>query len=103
VLVLLALADGDAHGYSIRQQVLERSDGRLRLDPGSLYRAIGRLVDEGLIEESPETPADHNDDDRRRYYRLTPVGRRALAAEADRLEALAAQVRAAGLRRPRRA
>lgn len=98
-LILLALADGEEHGYSIRQEVIERSDGAVRLDPGSLYRLMARLFDEGLVEESPTPPAHHNDDDRRRYYRLTPRGRKVMAAETNRLEALVKQARAAGAKR----
>jgi DNA-binding PadR family transcriptional regulator len=92
-LILLALHDGDAHGYRIRTAVIEQSRGLVRLDPGSLYRHIARLVDEGLIAES--TPhARPEDDERRRYYRLTPLGRRLLAAETDRMAALVTAARA---------
>jgi len=102
-LILLALADGDAHGYRIRQHVIEQSDGAVRLDPGSLYRLIARLFDDGLVAEAPAPPRSHNDDERRKYYRLTPLGRRVLASETDRLEALVARVRASAAARPRRA
>jgi DNA-binding PadR family transcriptional regulator len=95
-LILLALADGDAHGYQIRKTVIERSDGTVRLDPGSLYRLIGRLLDDKLVVEAPRPAAD--DDPRRRYYRLTRDGRRVLLEETDRLAALVALVRARRVR-----
>jgi DNA-binding PadR family transcriptional regulator len=101
-LILLALADGEAHGYQLRKNVIEHSNGSVRLDPGSLYRLIGRLLDEGLIDEAPARTGD-DEDSRRRYYRLTAQGRRVLAEETDRLADLVAQVRARGVRRPRKA
>ena len=100
-LILLSLADGELHGYQIRKDVIARSDGAVRLDPGSLYRLIGRLLDDGLIDEVTRTGGD--DDERRRYYRLTPEGRRMLMRETDRLADLVAQVRARGARRARKA
>lgn len=87
--ILVALADGDRHGYAIMQEVSKRSGGTVRLGPGTLYGAISRLLKGGLIEESEERPDPEMDDSRRRYYRLTDQGGRALAAEATRLEALA--------------
>jgi DNA-binding PadR family transcriptional regulator len=84
LLVLLVLANAPAHGYAIRQRVIERSDGAVDLDPGSLYRLIARLADDGLVDEA----ARDSGNDRRRTYRLTPRGRRVLAAELDRLAAL---------------
>jgi len=92
--VLLALVDGDAHGYRIRADVIERSDGALTLDPGSLYRLIARLSDDGLIEEAPGRPKADEDDERRRYYRLTPLGKRLLTAETNRMADLVAVARA---------
>jgi DNA-binding PadR family transcriptional regulator len=84
--ILLALLDGPTHGYGILQHVRARSDGRVRLGTGSLYRHLGRLIDAGLVAEA-EPPA--GDDARRSaYYRLSPRGRAALAAERDRLAAL---------------
>ena len=97
--ILVALADQDRHGYAIMQDVAARTDGRMTLSPGTLYGAIKRLLDEGLIVELRERPED--DDERRRYYRLTPEGRDAAQAEADRLTTLLHQARAAGLT-PRR-
>ncbi|HET9178525.1 MAG TPA: PadR family transcriptional regulator [Terriglobia bacterium] len=87
--ILIALADGDRHGYAIMQEVSNRSGGTVRLGPGTLYGAISRLLRDGLIEESEERPDPEMDDSRRRYYRLTGQGGRALAAEAKRLEDLA--------------
>ena len=86
--VLLSLADQEQHGYGIMQEVLERTDGRVRLWPATLYGTLKRLIDEELIEESEERPAPELDDARRRYYRLTRLGRRVLAAESERLEDL---------------
>jgi DNA-binding PadR family transcriptional regulator len=92
--ILLALADGDAHGYRIRAEVIERSNGALNLDPGSLYRLIARLSADGLIDEAPSRPKADEDDERRRYYRLTALGKRVLAAETERMAALVAFSRA---------
>jgi DNA-binding PadR family transcriptional regulator len=91
--VMLCLADGEQHGYAIMQEVLERSDGKIRLWPASLYGNIKRLIKADLIEESEERPAPQLDDARRRYYRLTPLGRRVLKAECDRLHALVRDAR----------
>jgi len=93
-LVLVSLAAGDRHGYALRKDVAERSGGSIRLGPASLYRTIGTLLADGLIEESGRRPAPELDDERRRYYRITERGRRALRAEISRLEALAAAARA---------
>src|SRR5690349_4614094 len=86
--VLLSLADQEQHGYGIMQEVLDRTGGKVRLWPATLYGTLKRLIDAGLIEESDERPAPELDDARRRYYRLTPFGRRVLAAESARLEDL---------------
>lgn len=93
--ILLALADGDQHGYRIMQEVESRSDGRVTLHPGTLYRALARMLESGLIEELDERPTK-GDDERRRYYRLTPIGIAVARAEAERL---ASQVKAARARR----
>jgi len=85
--ILLALAARDRHGYAIRRAVEEQSEGSVRLGPGTLYAAIRRLEDGGLIEESSWRPDPDLDDDRRRYYRLTKIGRQALQAETERLQA----------------
>ena len=86
--ILLALADGQKHGYGIMQEVTKHTDGKLRLGPGTLYGAIKHLLEEGLIEESGKRPDPAHDDERRRYYGLTEFGRRVAAAEAARLEEL---------------
>ena len=86
--VLLSLADQEQHGYGIMQEVLDRTRGKVRLWPATLYGTLKRLIDEQLIEESDERPAPELDDARRRYYRLTKFGRRVLAAESRRLEDL---------------
>ena len=95
--ILVALADKDRHGYSIMQEVAARTDGAVRLSPSTLYSAIKRLLEEGLIEELAERPDPDNDDERRRYYRLTKAGRRAAADEAKHLEKLLADARSSGL------
>ena len=98
--ILVALAGGDRHGYSILTEVRERTGEALR--PGSLYRAIGRLLDDRLIEELDERPDREIDDERRRYYRLTDLGRRVAEAEAVRLAAQVRHARAARLLEKRR-
>ena len=92
--ILLCLADGEQHGYAIMREVLERTDGAVRLWPATLYGALRRLVDAGLIEESGGQPA--TDDMRRRFYRLTLEGRGVVAAEIRRLETLLRAARAKG-------
>jgi len=86
--VLLSLADQEQHGYGIMQEVLERTGGKVRLWPATLYGTLKRLIDQDLIQESLLRPAPERDDARRRYYRLTSLGRRVLAAESERLEDL---------------
>jgi DNA-binding PadR family transcriptional regulator len=86
--VLLSLADRDQHGYGIMQEVLERTGGKVRLWPATLYGTLKRLLDAELVDESAVRPPPDTDDARRRYYRLTPLGRRVLAAESQRLEDL---------------
>lgn len=87
-LILLMLARADRHGYGIMQDVADFTGGDIQLEAGSLYRTIRRLQDERLLEESARRPAPDLDDERRRYYRLTPLGRRVAAAEATRLRQL---------------
>ena len=87
-LILLMLGRGERHGYGIMQDVLAHTEGRTELEAGSLYRTIRRLADERLLEESARRPAAESNDERRRYYRLTPFGRRVVAAEAARLRDL---------------
>jgi len=95
--ILVSLADRDRHGYSVLQDVAERTGGALRFSPSSLYTSIRRLLEQGLIEELAERPDPEHDDERRRYYRLTAVGRQVAMAEARRLERLLADARATGL------
>ena len=99
--ILVALADADRHGYAIMQDVAARTDGRMKLSPGTLYGSIKRMLEDGLITEIDERPDPDNHDERRRYYRLTKYGREVAQAEADRLTTLLRQARAAGLT-PRR-
>jgi DNA-binding PadR family transcriptional regulator len=87
-LILVMLARGDRHGYGLMRDVEAQTDGAVVLEAGSLYRTIRRLLDEKLVMESARRPAADLDDDRRRYYRLSPFGRRVLAAEAARLRQL---------------
>lgn len=85
--ILLSLAAGEQHGYGIMQEVLERSNGKIRLWPATLYGSLKRLIEAGLIEESGERPRE-SEDARRKYYRLTRLGRRVLDAESERLQEL---------------
>src|SRR5580658_1658632 len=101
--VLLSLADQEQHGYGIMQEVLARTSGKVRLWPATLYGTLKRLMDEDLIEESATRPAPEQDDARRRYYRLTRLGRRVLAAESERLEDLVRVIHAKRGVRDRRA
>jgi DNA-binding PadR family transcriptional regulator len=91
--VLLSLADDDQHGYGIMQEVLLRTDGKVRLWPATLYGTLKHLMEEELIEESGDRPAPVRDDARRRYYRITKLGRRVLNAECGRLEDLVSHIR----------
>ncbi len=100
--ILVALAHQDRHGYAIMQDVAARTDGALKLSPGTLYGSIKRMLEEGLIVEVSNRPEPDEDDERRRYYRITPFGRDLAQAEADRLTVLLRQARAVGLT-PRRA
>jgi DNA-binding PadR family transcriptional regulator len=95
--VLLALADGERHGYGIMLEVRERTDGRVRLGPGTLYGAIKRLKESGVIEESGTRPDPEADDERRCYYRLTGFGGAVLAAEVARLDSLVRAARRKGV------
>lgn len=91
--VLLALADGEKHGYAILKEVAQRTDGRVRLSAGTLYGIIHRLLAEDLIVEVDERPDPALDDERRRYYSLTDFGRKVAVAEAQRLEEMLAMAR----------
>ena len=86
--ILLSLVGGEQHGYAIMQDVLDRTDGKVRLWPATLYGSLKRLIREGLIAESGERPAPEFDDARRRYYRLTPLGHQVLDLESERLKDL---------------
>lgn len=86
--ILLSLADQERHGYAIMQEVEAMTGGQIRMGPGTLYGAIKRMLAAGLIVESDERPDPEYDDERRRYYRLTTLGRRVLAAETQRLSHL---------------
>jgi len=86
--ILLALADGEKHGYAIMREVEELSDGTITMGPGTLYGSIKRMLGAGLIEETEDRPDPELDDQRRRYYRLTGLGERVLSAEMTRLEAM---------------
>jgi DNA-binding PadR family transcriptional regulator len=91
--IMLSLASGEQHGYGIMQEVLERTSGKVRLWPATLYGSIKRLMEADLIAESSERPEPELDDARRRYYRLTAFGRRVLNAECDRLQELVHAIR----------
>jgi DNA-binding PadR family transcriptional regulator len=86
--IMLSLASGEEHGYGIMQEVLQLTGCKVRLWPATLYGSIKRLIEAELIEESDERPAPELDDARRRYYRLTPLGKRVLDAECERLQEL---------------
>lgn len=94
--ILIALGDGEKHGYAVMQEVADRTGGKVRMSPGTLYGSIRKMLEDGLIEEffhrSPRL-----DDDRRRYYRVTKFGRAVAAAEADRLALLLHHARLTGL------
>jgi DNA-binding PadR family transcriptional regulator len=95
--VLLSLAEGEKHGYAVLKDVEEQSGGEVRLSTGTLYAVFKRLLAEGLIAECRNRPPAEEDDQRRRYYRLTPAGRAAAVAEAERMQKLLAQAREARL------
>jgi len=86
--MLLALSEGERHGYALKREILQRTNGKLTLASGALYGNINRMLEQGWIEESEERPDPHLDDERRRYYRITALGRRVAAAEAIRMRQL---------------
>jgi DNA-binding PadR family transcriptional regulator len=94
--ILMALAEEDRHGYAIIQDVAARTGGELKLSAGTLYRSIQRMLEQGLISETRERPAPEFDDERRRYYRITPFGTKVARAEAQRLTQLVKLARASG-------
>lgn len=87
--ILLSLGEGERHGYALKREISQRTNGTLNLGPGVLYGAINKMLELGLIEESDDRPDPHLDDERRRYYRITNDGRRAAQAEAARMRELA--------------
>ena len=95
--IVLALGDDELHGYAIMREVKRRSGGRRLLPPGTLYRSLRQMQEKGLLEESEERPDPDLDDQRRRYYRLTDLGRRVAVAEVQRLEGLVRAARSKGL------
>ena len=102
--VLLAVADGPRHGYSIMQEVGERTDGQVRLWPAALYGLLRELERAEFIVESEHRPAAGQDDERRRYFALTPLGKRVLGAEVRRLESIVNRARSSrALRKDARA
>src|SRR4029079_5704786 len=94
--ILLALAEEDRHGYAIIQDVTARTNGDLKLSAGPLYRSIQRMLEQGLVVETRDRPAPEDDDERRRYYRITALGTAVARAEARRLTQLVKMARAAG-------
>ncbi len=95
--ILLSLTDEDRHGYAIILEVARRTQGELKLSAGTLYRSIQRMLETGLIVETRTRPAPEMDDERRRYYRITPLGRAAAEAEAGRMRDLLKMARSCGV------
>ena len=95
--ILFVLLGRDLHGYAIVKAIEDRTDGLVRLEPSNLYRRVRRLIADGLVEESDERPVPELDDERRRYYALTRLGRAVLAAEAQRMRVLVSEAEAARL------
>ena len=93
--VLLVLLYGERHGYAIMREAAERSEGRVELQAGALYRLLARMLGDGLVVESQRRPAADADDERRRYYRITALGKRTIAADAERMASLAEAARSA--------
>jgi DNA-binding PadR family transcriptional regulator len=89
---LLSLGEGERHGYALKREIAERTNGKLKLGPGVLYGSINKMLELGLIEESDERPDPHLDDERRRYYRITTLGKQVARAEAARMRELAEMV-----------
>ena len=83
-LVLLVLSTEELHGYGLKKEVARRSEGRIDMEPGMLYRLMARLVDQGLIVETDRRPLPDQDDERRRYYNITPLGGEVVSREANR-------------------
>ncbi len=87
--ILLSLGEGERHGYALKREIAKRTDGKLKLGPGVLYGSIRKMLELGWIEEADERPDPHLDDERRRYYRITALGRKVARAEAARMRELA--------------
>ncbi len=94
--IMVALGVDEMHGYAIMREVRRRTEGRRRLAPGTLYRSLKQMEERGLVAESEERPEPDLDDERRRYYRLTDLGRRVALAEVERLEGLVSAARSKG-------
>jgi DNA-binding PadR family transcriptional regulator len=86
--MLLSLTEGERHGYALKREILQRTEKRINLGSGALYGTINKMLEQELIVESDERPDPHLDDERRRYYKITPLGRRVVRAEIVRLRAL---------------
>lgn len=95
--ILIALAGGERHGYAILQEVAASTRGRVQLGAGTLYRSIARMLDQGLVAEAQDRPDPELDDERRRYYQITELGRAAARAETARLQQLVKLARASGM------
>jgi DNA-binding PadR family transcriptional regulator len=95
--ILLTLADEDRHGYAIIQDIARRTNGEIRLSAGTLYRSIQRMQEQGLIVETKSRPAPEEDDERRRYYRITALGKAVAQAEVRRLQSLVKMARSCGV------
>ena len=95
--ILVAIGEGERHGYSIMQDIAERTNNKIRMSPGTLYAAVKRMLEQGLIEE---VRGSHtlSDDERRRYYRIAKLGRRVVSAEAARMSEMLQQAKASGFR-----
>lgn len=96
-LVLLVLTDGDRHGYGIVREIAGRTEGRIQPLPGNLYAVMNRLMKSGLVTRAPEESQQDHEDRRRRYYRITPLGQRVLAAEASAMRSLVREAAARDL------
>jgi DNA-binding PadR family transcriptional regulator len=94
--ILMSVAEDDRHGYAIIQDVAARTGGQLKLSAGTLYRSIQRMLEQGMLVETRERPSPEEDDERRRYYRITPYGREVARAEARRLTQLVKLARESG-------
>lgn len=101
--ILLSLGEGERHGYALKREIAQRTNGKLKLGPGVLYGSINKMLELGLIEESDERPDAHLDDERRRYYRITTLGRQVARAEAARMQELADMAAITFGRRPKHA